>query len=160
MELYFFLGTREYMSMGREFWLRMNSRRRYTSEKDAEECIMGLKWVSERLDQWRDATISDPRRFMTQQTHYDAKLVCDGIPKFINYLFENVANDDVFEGNRDAVVFMPKVISQDPLECTFGALRQRCGGTQKISVLGLAYNMRSINCNIVYDFMQRLNIET
>lgn len=102
---------------------------------------------------WHDATIDSPDRFLTTETFEDAMLLCNGIPAFMQYVW------DVLSAEVPNAGFRPTVISQDGLEQTFGALRQRGGGTQNITVYSLAFNLRSINCNILNDFMQSLNIE-
>lgn len=112
-----------------------------------------LEWVSEELMSWRNSTVRAPERFLTTETYEDVMLLAQGMPAFVSYVL-TVLSEEV-----PGIGFSPKVISQDSLEQTFGALRQRGGGTQNITVLSIAYNLRSINCNILNGFMQMLDID-
>lgn len=140
------------MKLGRAFWLSMNDRRVHFNPDDAKSSIENLAWAAEELRMWRDNTEGAPEKFLTDETYQDMMILCRGIPLFMSYIWE------VLAGVVPGAGFRPKVISQDPLEKTFGNLRQRSGGTQNITVLGIAYNLRSINANVLNRFKIMLNI--
>jgi hypothetical protein len=146
-----FLGTREFMSIAREFWLCMNNSHAYLNENQADRIIKGLKWVKERLAQWKENTLEDPDKFLTPQTYEDVMLIVDGSLDFMHYIW-NVISQSVPNSP-----YIPRIISQDLLENTFGILRYDGGGTDHITVMSIAYNIRMLNCNVLSEFMLGLN---
>jgi hypothetical protein len=141
------------MRIGRDFWQAMNSRRLYFNHIEAETVFERLASVSKQLNLWHENTIDAPEKFLTMETYEDIMLICRGIPPFMSYVWEIIGQDVPDIG------FSPKMISQDSLESTFGDLRQRGGGTQNITVLSVAYNLRTINCNILNAFLQAFSID-
>lgn len=139
------------MRLARAFWLSMNDHRRYSTASEAEATMDRLRWVKAELSMWRENTERMPERFLTEETYEDTILACRIMPEFIDYAC-NVVETDLETGG-----FQPRKLSQDPLERVFGDLRQRSGGTQNMTVMGLAYNLRSINENILNGF--KLNLE-
>lgn len=134
------------MKLGRELWLAMNARQSYTSEVDASPVLSKLSWVGDQLHGWYQRTTKEERRsskFLTSETYEDALLICEGVPAFAKYVFTILS--PIVPGGK----FKPKVLSQDPLEKTFGVLRQNGGGTQHITVKTIAYNLRTVNCNVL-----------
>jgi len=141
------LGSRDYMCMARELWLAMNDRRVYRNEEEAKRPISGLEWVTEEMQKWRKATIGRRDKFITKQTFDDVMLITEGVPAFMRYVWDFLSKHVPNAG------VMLRLLSQDPLEKTFGALRQRGGGTQHVTVYSIAYNIRGINFGLLSDFM-------
>lgn len=133
--------------------MALNGRETYRNMEEAESMIHKLKSVGQQLRFWYENTINEPDKFLTVQTFDDVMLLCDGVPAFTSYIF------DVIPPEASSMGFTPKRISQDPLEATFSDLRQRGGGTDNITVLSIAYNLRTINCNHLNTFLQILGIE-
>lgn len=147
------LGTRYYMRIGRAFWLAMNDWRLYFNEEDAKPVTETLAWVMDEVERWKDKTEYTPQRFLTDETYTDLMLLYRGIPEFMSYV-RQVVSEEVPE-----IGFRPKIVSQDLLERTFGNIRQRTGGTQNITVLGLAYNLRSVNMNMLNGHKLMLDVD-
>lgn len=142
------------MRLGRALWLSMNDHRRYSNATEAEATTNRLIWVMDELSKWKENTEFTPERFLTVETYEDTMRLCRAMPEFIDYVCDVVAFD------LDKAGFQPRKMSQDPLERAFGDLRQRSGGTQNMTVMGLAYNLRSINENVLNGFKLNLDIDS
>lgn len=132
----------------------MNDRRTYHDASEAQNVLQGLMWVGEQLKLWRQRTQNRNDIFLTSQTYFDLMLVCEGVPFFAYYVWTSIEN-----GKMPDVGFRPKTLSQDPLEQTFGDLRQRGGGDNDITLMSAAYNLRSINLNKLTAFKLRLPVK-